>query len=79
MKDMLSNSRKSEFVFPRHIAMYICRQHNRSYPHIAFYFRRRNHTTVIHAIKRISKLISEESELKAKINRIVELIKSEKV
>ena len=57
---MLSRSRKAKYVAPRHMAMYLCRKEGYSYTAIAFYFKRKDHTTVIHAFKKIEKLLKGE-------------------
>jgi len=54
-KDILSHSRKKELVKPRQIIMYLLREElGYSYTNIAEKLGQRDHTTVIHAYKKIS-------------------------
>ncbi len=57
MADMLSPRRAREVARPRQIAMYLCKQlTTRSLPEIGRKFGGRDHTTVIHAVRRIEAL-----------------------
>lgn len=63
-QDVLSNSRKAEIALPRHIAMYLSVKYtglNKSA--IARAFNRTDHSTVIHADKKIRALLQKDSEL----------------
>ena len=56
ISDLKSNKKGREFSYPRHLAMYLCR--NLTYlpfKKIGEDFGNKNHTTVIHAVKRIEK------------------------
>ena len=71
--DLSSNKRSNEIAFPRQIAMYLCRDvANMSYPKIGEDFGNRDHSTVMHACKKI------ENEIKEKNNTrlIVESVKN---
>ena len=71
--DLSSNKRSNEIAFPRQIAMYLCREvANMSYPKIGEEFGNRDHSTVMHACKKI------ENEIKEKNNTrlIVESVKN---
>ena len=71
--DLSSNKRSNEIAFPRQIAMYLCREvANMSYPKIGEDFGNRDHSTVMHACKKI------ENEIKEKNNTrlIVESVKN---
>lgn len=68
--NLLSQQRCKTIVWPRQIAMYLCQQHtHNSLPAIGRMFAGRDHTTVLHAVKRVlSKLpgnIQLDSDLKA--------------
>ena len=59
-ENILSHSRKKEFVKPRQIAMYILRNELKySYSNIAEKLGHRDHTTVIHACKKIEEEIKK--------------------
>lgn len=70
-EDLLKQSRKKEYVNPRQIAMYIIRKElETSLPSIGEFFGGRDHTTVIHAVDKIERIIKERSGLKQEIELI---------
>lgn len=75
LKDILSQSRKKELVFPRQITMYLMREElNTSYPTIGTELGGRDHTTAMHAHSKISKEIKDNERLSQEINSIKQLI-----
>ncbi|MEO8065535.1 MAG: chromosomal replication initiator protein DnaA [Candidatus Doudnabacteria bacterium] len=69
--DLLKQSRKKEYVNPRQIAMYIIRKElETSLPSIGEFFGGRDHTTVIHAVDKIERIIKERVGLKQEIDLI---------
>jgi chromosomal replication initiator protein len=69
--DLLKQSRKKEYVYPRQIAMFIIRKElETSLPSIGEFFGGRDHTTVIHAIDKIERFIKEKSGLKQELDLI---------
>ena len=74
-KDVLSCSRKKEIVEARQIAMFLLRKEfKKSYPFIARKFGGKDHTTVIHAYKKIINKITNNEELENEIKLIKERI-----
>ncbi len=70
-EDLLKQSRKKEYVNPRQIAMYIIRKElETSLPSIGEFFGGRDHTTVIHAIDKIERVMKEKATLKQEIDLI---------
>ena len=70
-EDLLKQSRKKEYVYPRQIAMFIIRRElETSLPSIGELFGGRDHTTVIHAVDKIERIIKEKSGLKQEIELI---------
>jgi chromosomal replication initiator protein len=70
-EDLLKQSRKKEYVNPRQIAMYIIRKElETSLPSIGEFFGGRDHTTVIHAIDKIERVMKERIALKQEIELI---------
>jgi chromosomal replication initiator protein len=64
MSDLLSARRSKDVARPRQIAMYLAKRFTpRSLPEIGRKFGGRDHTTVIHAVKRIEELRMTDSEL----------------
>lgn len=63
MVDIESSKRTRNLAFPRQIAMYLCREMiGTSLPKIGEAFGGKNHTTVLHAIDKISEEIKENEE-----------------
>ena len=72
MEDLIKQSRKKEFVKPRQIAMYIIRKElDNSFPSIGGFFGGRDHTTVMHAVEKITTLIPKKDQLKQEIDLIM--------
>ncbi len=75
LNEMLSQRRSRPLARPRQIAMYLSKKMTiRSLPEIGRRFANRDHTTVIHAVKTITKLSEENTEMKKDINQITELL-----
>jgi chromosomal replication initiator protein len=69
MSDMLSARRSRAVARPRQIAMYLSKQLTpRSLPEIGRRFGGRDHTTVMHAVKKIEELRSTDSTLSEDID-----------
>jgi len=76
-KDILGKSRKKELVKPRQVVMYLLREEiNMSYPTIGNELGGRDHTTAIHACKKIEKEVTEKERMAQEINSIRQLIKN---
>ena len=73
MSEMFSARRSKSVVIPRQIAMYLAKElTNLSYPEIGRNFGGKDHTTIIHASKKIDKLLNENSN----ISEDIRLLKS---
>ena len=73
VKDLAGAKRSNDVVFPRQIAMYLCRTVPQlSLPQIGKDFGNRDHTTVLHACNKIEKEIKENKNTKL----IVESVKN---
>jgi len=66
--DLKSKRRLGKIILPRHIAMYLCRKHT-SMPtaFIGFKFGRRDHSTVLHALKSLRRKIDQDPWILASI------------
>jgi chromosomal replication initiator protein len=74
--DLKSAKRLKTLVLPRQIAMYIGRKlTSASYPEIGAKFGGKDHSTIIHAIKKIEKNIEEDFQLRTTIERLINSIK----
>jgi len=66
--ELLSPRRSRILARPRQIAMYLAKQHTtNSLPDIGRKFSNRDHTTVIHAVKKIDELIKKDNEIKQSV------------
>jgi chromosomal replication initiator protein len=71
ISDIKSAKRLKAVVLPRQIAMYISRQlTSSSYPEIGDRFGGKDHSTIIHAIRKIEKLMEEDFQLKKTIENL---------
>ena len=65
LSDMLSQRRSRPLARPRQIAMFLSQKMtSRSLPEIGRRFANRDHTTVIHAVKTITRLSEQDDEMK---------------
>ena len=75
LSEMLSQRRSRPLARPRQIAMYLSKKMTtRSLPEIGRRFANRDHTTVIHAVKTITRLSEQDDEMKKNINQIKSLL-----
>src|SRR5690625_2635392 len=75
--EMLSRKRTKSIAYPRQVAMYITRElTDMSLPKIGQEFGGRDHTTVIHAHKKITESIKQDPGVQAEINSYLEDLKS---
>jgi chromosomal replication initiator protein len=70
-EDITSKKRNSEFVLPRQVVMYLCRNMlDISLSNIGKILGKKDHTTIIHGIKKIEEDMAENEELKNKVDII---------
>jgi chromosomal replication initiator protein len=75
LSEMLSQRRSRPLARPRQIAMYLAKKMTtRSLPEIGRRFANRDHTTVIHAVKTITRLSEQDDEMKKSISQIKSLL-----
>ena len=78
-KDLISTKKSNDIVYPRQIAMYLCRAVGQmSFPKIGEEFGKRDHTTVMHAYKKIEKELKENSNTKLIVESVKNIIKDSK-
>jgi len=78
LSEMLSQRRSRPLARPRQIAMYLSKKMTtRSLPEIGRRFANRDHTTVIHAVKTITRLSEKDEEMKKNISHIKALLLEE--
>jgi chromosomal replication initiator protein len=70
-----SRSNMGNVLVPRQIAMYLCKRlTTKSYPEIARQFGGKHHTTVIHSVEKINKLVDGDREMDTLVKRIISSI-----
>jgi chromosomal replication initiator protein len=70
--DLKSEKRLKSFVFPRQIAIFLCRELTKaSYPEIGERFGGKDHSTVIYAVKKMTGLMEHDPD----INAVCELLR----
>jgi chromosomal replication initiator protein len=72
VKELISDGRTEDLVYPRQIAMYLANTVVKaSTPRIGYYMGNRDHTTVIHGIRKIKgRLAAGDGELQKDVERI---------
>jgi len=71
VSDLKSHRKVKLIALPRQISMYLTRMHtNLSYPEIGNKFGGKDHSTVIHAVRKIEKKMEEDPSLKSTIDTL---------
>jgi chromosomal replication initiator protein len=77
VSDIKSKKRNRKYTVPRQIAMYLCRELcTMSYPEIGNSFGGRDHSTVIHSVKKIGIEINTNFEMKRHIETLTRQLKT---
>lgn len=78
-EDLTSSKKSNDIAYPRQIAMYLCRTVGQmSFPRIGNDFGGRDHTTVMHAYKKIEKEIKENTNTKLIVDSLKTIITNNK-
>lgn len=76
MQDMHSARRARNVARPRQVAMYLCKKlTSRSLPEIGRKFGGRDHTTVMHAVRKIEELMSGDQPFADEVNAVRRVLK----
>ena len=79
VNDLKGIKRSADVTFPRQIAMYLCREvANMSFPKIGADFGNRDHSTVMHAYKKIQKEVKEKNNTKLIVESVKKIILEKK-
>lgn len=74
--DLLSERRTRAIARPRQIAMYLCKQlTTRSYPDIGRRFGGRDHTTVLHGVRKIEELMPKDDQIARDVEALIRKLK----
>jgi chromosomal replication initiator protein len=75
--DMFSKRRPSNIALPRQVAMYMAKEMTqKSLPEIGELFGGRDHTTVLHAVRKISQLRLKDAELNHALHVLEQMLKA---
>jgi chromosomal replication initiator protein len=75
MSDLLSNKKNRIYSYPRHLAMYLARKYtDLSFKEIGSSFSHKDHSTVIHALRKIEKEKDEKKEVQKDLTKIESLL-----
>ncbi len=71
IQDLKSEKKLKNIAFPRQIAMYLARRYTgASFPEIGEKFGGKDHSTVIHAVRKIETMVAEDQSLKDTVNAV---------
>ena len=77
IEELIGASRRRPLVNARQVAMYVMRElTDMSYPAIAREFGGRDHTTVIHSVEKVKKLIAERRQVYDQVTELIQVIKT---
>ncbi|HEX8123528.1 MAG TPA: chromosomal replication initiator protein DnaA [Solirubrobacteraceae bacterium] len=77
--ELLSGSRAARIAWPRQVAMYLSREHTEaSLPAIGAAFGGRNHTTVMHAVKRTEQRMAAETDAYEAIQAVTTRLRADR-
>jgi chromosomal replication initiator protein len=75
MSDLLSNKKKRIYSYPRQLAMYLARKYtNLSFKEIGDSFNHKDHSTVIHALRKIEKEKDDNKNVQKDLSKIENLL-----
>lgn len=76
ISDIESTSRSQNLVVPRQIAMYLCKEliGNLSFPKIAEEFRKKDHSTVMHACKKVNQEMLTDTNFRETVDSLINQI-----
>lgn len=75
LNDLKGNGRKRSIVFPRQIAMYLCRKGlGTSLPELGERFGGRDHTTALAACRKVEKMISTNLNIRSRVEALERLL-----
>lgn len=77
VSDLKSKRRTKTVVYPRQLAMYLCRTlTDGSFPEIGRQFGGKDHSTVIYAVRHVGERLQRDPQLKATVDNLIKAIKA---
>jgi chromosomal replication initiator protein len=75
VSDLQSKRRNKSIAFPRQVCMYLARHHTKySLDEIGGYFGGRDHTTVLHGVRKITQQVSSDNDVQRQVTSLVNQI-----
>lgn len=75
ISDLKSPRRLKVITVPRQIAMYLCRKHVKSsFPELGLKFGGKDHSTVVHAVQKIERLLQQDLSLRGEIQSLEKIL-----
>ena len=76
--EMKSKKKLKILSHPRQVAMYLCRKYTqKSFPEIGKFFGGKDHSTVMHAVRKVSKMATEDPVFKKDLESIERIVESQ--
>ncbi|HCU24830.1 MAG TPA: chromosomal replication initiator protein DnaA, partial [Deltaproteobacteria bacterium] len=77
ISDLKSERRMKVLAVPRQIAMYLCRKHVKSsFPELGMKFGGKDHSTVVHAVQKIERLLQQDLTLRNEIFSLEKILEA---
>ncbi|MFY9553031.1 MAG: chromosomal replication initiator protein DnaA [Thermoanaerobaculia bacterium] len=74
VSDMKARSNAKPVAFPRQVAMYLCRKLTElSYPEIGRLFNDKHHSTVMHSVEKIERMIEDDADFRRVVEGFLQL------
>ena len=74
---LVARSNVRHVLLPRQLAMYLCKRlTKKSYPEIGRQFGGKHHTTVMHSVQKIDRLISSDVDIRGTVDKLVEVLET---
>lgn len=72
---LVARSNVRHVLLPRQLAMYLCKRlTKKSYPEIGRQFGGKHHTTVMHSVQKIDRMISSDVDIRGTVDKLVEIL-----
>jgi chromosomal replication initiator protein len=77
VESLVARSNVRHVLLPRQLAMYLCKRlTKKSYPEIGRQFGGKHHTTVMHSVQKIDRLISSDVDIRGTVDKLVEILEA---
>ncbi len=74
---LVTRSNVRHVLLPRQLAMYLCKRlTKKSYPEIGRQFGGKHHTTVMHSVQKIDRLVSSDVDIRGTVDKLMEVLET---